>query len=159
MAQNKIPFRTLMDCSSVFFNSNGSPLRPKYHNTVLENGSVTVVQYGVTDFDALIQESLDETLVYNILAKAEGDPSLLHTRRGFYFDSSTVPKNIFEFHNLHNRMKDQFFNLPDSLRNSFDNDPERFVSGILDGSVDRLLSMPVQVPSNPSSVSVAESEV
>lgn len=90
----------------------------------------TLVKVGDTDLYAKIQEGKDDCDVYKIIDRfTAGDVSALHRKaHGIYEDLTIMPNNIHEAAARVDQAMDDFMTLPVEIRESFGNDPEKFVS-------------------------------
>lgn len=97
----------------------------QYH---MKNGKKTLEKTGDTNVYALIQESLEETLVENILQKATaGDNGALERYASMYFDATQLPSSIAEAQQQIVAIKEQFYDLPVEKRAMFSHNPDTYV--------------------------------
>lgn len=107
---------------------SGSKFHTNYDVTIDENGHKTLAESGSTNTYAIIQEHLEETLIENILRRAElGDEEALNRVNGQYLDTTDMPKTLAEAQNKIISIKNEFEKLPIELRREFDFSPEKYI--------------------------------
>lgn len=122
-----IPFRTRGKILQTH-----TPIGSKFHNDyeiqISENGHKVLVKVGEHNEYEKIQEHLEETLIENILQRAElGDPLALEARKGSYLDTTDMPKTLAEAQNKILKITQEFEQLPINIRKQFDYSPEKYV--------------------------------
>lgn len=122
-----IPFRTRGKILQTH-----TPVGSKFHNDyeiqISENGHKVLVKIGEHNEYEKIQEHLEETLIENILQRAElGDPLALEARKGSYLDTTQMPKTLAEAQNKILAIKQEFEQLPVNIRKEFDFSPEKYI--------------------------------
>lgn len=138
------------------FQPIGSKFMDTYEYTIDKKGHKSLVKTGEKDIYTPIQESLEGTLIENVLQRAMlGDPMALEQRHGQYIDTTDMPKSLAEAQNKIIELKNQFNALPVEIRREFDFSPEKFIHEF--GSNDWITKMGY-TKSNPTT-EVKESEV
>lgn len=114
---------------SLRFTPAGSKEVPVYSVRINDSGSKEVYQSGSRDLYEVIQSSLEESKVQNIIRRAlGGDVTALAQRNGSYMDVTALPTNMIDISNLAIRLRSEFDSLPVDLRQKFDNSVDKFVS-------------------------------
>lgn len=107
----------------------GSREVPVYSVRIDSSGRKEVYQSGARDLYEIIQASLEQSKVQNIVRRAlGGDPTALAQRYGTYMDVTAIPNNMIDISNLALRLRSEFDSLPADLRQKFDNSVDKFVS-------------------------------
>lgn len=107
---------------------SGSKFHTNYEVAIDDNGHKTLAESGSTNTYAIIQEHLEETLIENILRRAElGDDEALNRINGQYLDTTDMPKTLAEAQNKIISIKNEFEKLPIDLRREFDFSPEKYI--------------------------------
>ena len=75
---------------------NGANLETVYQKSYDENGEAYLMEAGVRDPQAEIDSHAQEVDIYNILAKAKTDPTVLARRAAEYGDASVIPETFTE---------------------------------------------------------------
>lgn len=129
----------------------GRPFHTEYEIHIDEHGHKTLHATGETNLYAKIQESLEGTLIENILDRVRlGDKEALERVQGKYVDMDKLPKSLMDAQNKIIEIKNEFYKLPVEMRSQFDNSPEKYVQ--MFGSkewADIVLPKPSQVISEP----------
>lgn len=108
---------------------NGSPTEPEYTMTIDEKGHKILKKTGETNTYNLIQESLEQTKIENILRRAEaGDPFAINVKNGQYLDVTDVPNTLAEAQNFVIKASQEFEKLPIDIRRKFDMSPEKYIA-------------------------------
>lgn len=109
--------------------SNGSPTEPEYTMTIDKTGHKNLKQTGETNTYNLIQESLEQTKIENIIRRAEmGDPLALNMMNGQYLDVTDVPNTLAEAQNFVIKASQEFNKLPIDIKRKFDMSPEKYIA-------------------------------
>jgi hypothetical protein len=107
----------------------GTSTEPKYMEAIDENGHRTLEQTGETDTYAMIQASLEETKIENIIRRATlGDPTALTQTMGAYVDTTDMPTSLAEMQNAIITIENEFNKLPLETRLKFNQSPEKYIS-------------------------------
>lgn len=107
----------------------GTSTEPEYMETIDENGHRTLEQVGETDTYALIQASLEETKIENIIKRATlGDPTALTQTMGAYMDTTDMPTSLAEMQNAIIAIENEFNKLPLETRLKFNQSAEKYIS-------------------------------
>lgn len=116
--------------SKRFFSCTGSKERVIYEPFFDSAGARKLRVAGIQNTDEFIQSFAESTDINLILARfAAGDSKALNARPCFYGDFTAAPKTLAEFLNVQNKANELFNSLPLSVRQSFDNDPNKFFVG------------------------------
>lgn len=108
---------------------NGSPEEPEYTMCIDENGHKYLKETGKTNTYNLIQESLEETKIENIMRRAEaGDLTALNIRNGQYLDVTDMPNTLAEAQNFVIQAQQEFDKLPLEVRKKFDMSAEKYIA-------------------------------
>lgn len=107
----------------------GDKLQETYEMTIDENGHKTLKLSPIKEnIYEKIQESLEETKIENIIARAVGgDATALAVTQGQYFDATGAPTSLAEAQQMIIGLTEEFFRLPLEIREKFDHSPEKFV--------------------------------
>lgn len=117
----------------------GDGIEPVFEERIV-NGVRSLVRTGGNPINAFVQESLRDTLVYNILDRYQrGDVNALQRMSGQFMDVTGMPKNLAEAQQKLIDVERQFSLLPISVRQRFDNSMSKFVAGFADGSALEIL--------------------
>lgn len=101
----------------------GTPTVPKYEGIVQRDGSVKLAKAGVRYLDEEIQADKDAGDINVIVRRyAAGDTNVLNAVQGYYGDLSDFPKTRHEMLQAVMNAESAFYDLPDDLRDTFDND-------------------------------------
>lgn len=121
---------------------SGNNLLPQYKETLNKDGQTVLKKTGDKDIYQIIQASLEETQVYNILEKflQTGDETVLKRRDGIYGNFIDIPTSPIELQNTIMRAENEFNELDREVRAEFDNDVGVFKQSILDGSFNNRMS-------------------
>lgn len=107
----------------------GSPTEPEYMMLIDENGHKCLKQTGETNTYNLIQESLEQTKIENIMKRAEaGDPFAINVMNGQYMDVTDVPNTLAEAQNFVIQATQEFEKLPIDIRRKFDMSAEKYIA-------------------------------
>lgn len=94
-----------------------------------DTGEKELVEVGKHDIYKQIQAGAEDSKIINILKRVSmGDMSALMQKEATYVDATTMPKNLMEAQNLLIRAKNEFEQMPEEVRNLFNNNPEKYVS-------------------------------
>ena len=120
-------FRTAYSGAKTIATATGNGREDVYQYEMV-NGRKTLKKTGDTNVYALIQESLEETLVENILQRATaGDEGALERYASMYFDATQLPSSIAEAQQQIVAIKEQFYDLPVEKRAMFSHNPDTYV--------------------------------
>lgn len=113
---------------------NESPAGEKFEITyemdIDENGHKTLKKSErLENVYEIIQESLEETKIENIIRRAVGgDPTALSTMHGEYIDATNAPASLAEAQRMIIQATEEFFKLPVEIREKFDHSPEMYIN-------------------------------
>lgn len=100
-----------------------------YEIQVDVRGHKKLVESGKTNVYDLIQESLEETKIENIIRRAlGGDQEALAVMHGQYIDVTEAPKTLAEMQQAIIAATNEFNKLPLEYRAKFNHSPEQFVA-------------------------------
>lgn len=100
-------------------NNPGNRFEPEYKERYNDQGQPYLEKVGEVDTYEKIQSYKDECDVMAILSRyAAGDESVL-AKPGWYIDTSKLPQTYTEYMNLMNEKREQFNQLPLSVRQAF----------------------------------------
>lgn len=106
----------------------GTATEPEYTEYVDENGHLSLKKTGEKPVYEMIQASLEETKIENIIRRATlGDPTALNNSIGAYLDTTEMPTSLAEMQDTIIRVKNEFEKLPLETRLKFDQSPEQYV--------------------------------
>ncbi|UPW41115.1 internal scaffolding protein [Sigmofec virus UA08Rod_5492] len=92
-------------------------------------GHKTLQKTRMTNVYELIQESLEETKIENIIRRAlGGDESALATMHGVYMDVSDAPKSLAEMQQAVITATEEFLKLPIEVREKFNHSAMQYVA-------------------------------
>lgn len=107
----------------------GEKEEPVYQIQIDTAGRKELVKIGMTNIYDIIQESLEQSKVENIIRRArEGDPYALTVMNGDFIDTTDLPKNLAEAQSFVIRTKNEFDKLPIEIRRQFDMSAEKYVA-------------------------------
>jgi len=100
-------------------NNPGNRFEPEYKERYDDRGQPYLEKVGEVDTYEKIQSYKDECDVMAILSRyAAGDESVL-AKPGWYIDTSKLPQTYTEYMNMMNEKREQFNQLPLSIRQAF----------------------------------------
>lgn len=92
-------------------------------------GHKKIVEVGKTNIYDIIQESLEQSKIENIIRRAtEGDIMALQMMNGDYIDTTDVPKTLAEAQNFVIKAKQEFDQLPINIRRQFNMSAEQYIA-------------------------------
>lgn len=107
----------------------GTKEEPVYQMQINTRGHKELVKIGKTNIYDIIQESLEQSKIENIIRRAtEGDPYALQTMNGQYIDVSEMPKTLAEAQQFVIKAKGEFDQLPINIRRKFDMSAEKYIA-------------------------------
>ena len=107
----------------------GTGSEPEYMEAIDENGHKSLIQTGETDTYSMIQASLEETKIENIIRRATmGDPTALAQTTGAYMDTTDMPTSLAEMQQAIINIQNEFNKLPLETRLKFDQSAEKYIS-------------------------------
>ena len=127
---NKVDFRTAYTSRPDPVPSPaGDGFEIKREFQTLPDGTRNLVEVGKTNAYEIIQASLEQSLIYNILRRHDaGDPTALAAVQGRYMDVSGLPTSLAEMQALVMYARDGFDQLPIDVRRAYDFDASLFVA-------------------------------
>lgn len=136
MATKKVSmFRTQFDQHDPVFQNPGSPDRILYQSTLLDDGSIDLVECGKESLYDEIQSHRDSCDIHVLLAKYNnGDPEALSRVQGVYMDTTGLPKTYSELLNAVISGQQYFDSLPKEVKDRFDQSFEKFMVSMDDMS-------------------------
>lgn len=126
----KIEFRTIYSSRVPAIPAPaGSEFEDKREFETLPDGSRNLVIVGQVNSYEIIQASLEQSKIENILRRFNaGDKSAINVVQGSYLDVSGLPTSLAEMQSLVMRARDGFDQLPLEVRRTYDFDASRFVA-------------------------------
>lgn len=128
------PFRTAYNYDNFkglpfsYKTESGSPMKNEYGYKRDNFGRKVLEKTGETNLYELIQLSLEDTKIENILARcAAGDTSMLHPTGGQYLDTTELPNNLIEAQQAIQQLENTWQDLPMDIKNKYNNDVEYFI--------------------------------
>lgn len=106
----------------------GQAEMPIYEEVIDVNGNTILLQTGTTNLYEQIQEHYESTKIETILARAAGNPDILHKYNGIYLDATELPESIGEVQSLITRVKSEFDKLPNDVKATFNGSAEQYVA-------------------------------
>lgn len=107
----------------------GTATEPEYTEYIDENGHLSLKLTGETPTYEMIQASLEETKIENIIQRATlGDPTALAATQGAYIDTTDLPTSLAEMQNMLINANNEFNKLPLETRLKFDQSAEKYIS-------------------------------
>lgn len=130
-----------------------------YEERIVE-GVRKLVPVGNTNSYEFIQKSLDDTLVYNVIAKFErGNVDILNQRVGQFVDVTGLPKTLAEAENIIIKSNTFFDSLPLDIRNRFGNSSSSFLESLSNGSLHERVPELFKTINNPKKPVVKDGEL
>lgn len=106
----------------------GSQIVDEYTYVVDTYGRKVLQKTGEHNLYDIIQESLEETKIENVLARAvQGDTSGLRAN-GQYIDTTTIPNNLIEAKQAIQALENTWYGLPQEIRSKYNNNMDEFVA-------------------------------
>lgn len=107
----------------------GEKEEPVYQMQINARGHKELVKTGKTNIYDIIQESLEQSKIENIIRRAtEGDAYALQAMNGQYIDVSEMPKTLAEAQQFVIKAKGEFDQLPINIRRKFDMSAEKYIA-------------------------------
>ena len=106
----------------------GTSTEKEYTIQIDDYGHKTLIQTGETNTYALIQASLEETKVENILKRATWDPETLNAMTGTYMDTTGMPTTLAQAQQMVIDATNEFERLPLDVRLKFDQSAEVYIN-------------------------------
>lgn len=107
----------------------GSKEESVYEMMIDLNGHKILKEKGKTNIYDIIQESLEQSKIENIIRRAtEGDIMALQMMNGEYVDVTDVPHTLAEAQNFVIKAKQEFDQLPIKIRQKFNMSAEQYIA-------------------------------
>lgn len=107
----------------------GSKEEPVYEMQIDLQGHKKLIKKGMTNIYEIIQASLEQSKIENIIRRAtEGDPYALTVMNGQYIDTTDLPKSLAEAQSFVIKAKSEFDQLPINIRRQFDMSAEKYIA-------------------------------
>lgn len=107
----------------------GNKEEPVYQMQIDNKGHKELVKTGYTNIYDIIQESLEQSKIENIIRRArEGDPYALTAMDGNFIDTTDLPTTLAEAQSFVIKAKNEFDQLPIEIRRQFDMSAEKYVA-------------------------------
>lgn len=126
-------FKKAYDRGESTFSPAGEKIVPTYSLVVdKDTGKQELKETGKTNIYDYIQESLESTLVYNIIERynSTGDASILDKVSGFYGNVMNMPKNLAEAQQIMINANHLFNSLPVDERAKYNHSLSEFLSHV-----------------------------
>lgn len=105
----------------------------------VDSGVLRLVKVGEVPINPLVQESLEGTLIYNILERFNaGDPYALQKNVGQFIDATACPRSLAEAQQLLIDARNSFNSLPLDIRSKYGHNPMAFMEAVSQVPVDKL---------------------
>lgn len=107
----------------------GSKEESVYQIDIDLNGHKVIKEVGKTNIYDMIQASLEQSKIENIIRRAtEGDANALAVMNGQYIDTTDVPHTLAEAQNFVIKAKNEFDQLPINIRRQFNMSAEQYIA-------------------------------
>lgn len=127
MANKKTRFKVPYEERERYYISSGSQIQDVYGYEIDKYGQKVLVKTGETNLYELIQESLEETKIENILKRvAMGDNTVMRPE-GIYADISESPKNLIEARQQMQQLENLWNGLSNEIKKEYDFSVEKFI--------------------------------
>ena len=137
--KEKERFKTPYGERERYYTEPGNPIQPIYGYEINKYGLKELVQIGETNIYEIIQESLEETKIENILNRvAMGDNTVMRPD-GMYADVSEIPKNLIEARQQMQKLENLWNTLDIEIKKKYEMNLDKFISQA--GTEDWLLDM------------------
>lgn len=137
-------------------NNPGNRFEPEYKERYDDRGQPYLEKVGEVDTYEKIQSYKDECDVMAILSRyAAGDESVL-AKPGWYIDTSRLPQTYTEYMNLMNEKREEFNQLPLSIRQAFGMNFESWMATA--GEKEWLDKMGIKIQQNAEKAEKAKSD-
>ena len=125
---NKERFKSAYGERETSYITSGSRYQDTYGYEINKYGQKELVKTGETDLYALIQESLEETKIENILKRvAMGDDTVMRPD-GIYADLTEAPKNLIEARQQMQQLENLWNGLPIDTKRKYNMSVEDFIA-------------------------------
>lgn len=118
---------------------NGSPIENEWGYEINNYGQKVLVKTGETNVYAKIQESLEETKIENILARAAMGDNSVFRPEGIYADLTEMPSNLLEARQAMQKLENTWNELPNEIKQKYNYDVDQFIGQ--SGSEEWLIDM------------------
>ena len=125
---SKERFRSAYGDRETSYITSGNRYQDTYGYEINKYGMKELVKTGETDLYALIQESLEETKIENILKRvAMGDDTVMRPD-GIYADTTETPKNLIEARQQIQQLENVWNKLPIDTKRKYNMSVEDFIA-------------------------------
>lgn len=122
-----LPFRTAYSEQKRRTTESGRPMQNNYGYEIDKYGRKILVKQGETNLYEIIQESLEETKIENILKRvAMGDTTVMRPD-GIYADMTEMPSNLIEARQQMQKLENIWNSLDIETRRKYNFDVEEFI--------------------------------
>lgn len=129
MTTTKPKFYTAYNRPETQASPAGEKEEPVYQMHVDTKGNKQLIKTGMTNIYDIIQESLEQSKIENIIRRAtEGDPYALTQMNGQYIDTTDLPTTLAEAQSFVIKAKNEFDQLPINIRRQFDMSAEKYIA-------------------------------
>lgn len=124
---NKIIFKTAYGERDKQHSEPGSEMHDQFGYEIDKYGQKVLVKTGEFNMYEMIQESLEETKIENILQRvAMGDNSVMRPD-GIYADITEVPKNLIEARQQMQKLENLWNGLDNEIKKKYDFSVDKFI--------------------------------
>ena len=117
-------------------------------------------QTGTESISEYINSFTDTTDIKKIFERYQmGDVSVLTKRVGDYVDTVGCPESLLDAQLMLKNGTKLFDEIPASIREKFDNDPEKFVQSAIDGTLFEKSGLPQQAEEDKKTISTQQDEI
>ncbi|UPW41772.1 internal scaffolding protein [Peromfec virus RodF7_13] len=107
----------------------GNKEEPVYEIEIDETGHKKIIETGKTNIYDMIQESLEQSKIENIVRRAtEGDANALSVVNGSYIDVTDMPSTLAEAQQFVIKAKNEFDTLPLQVRREYNFSAEQYIA-------------------------------
>ena len=125
---NTFSYFDRLEKHSAFYSPTGNGTIEEYQLKYdKDTGTEVLVKIGIRNTQEEIQSFAESANITNIIQRfVNGETDLLHSVDGTYGDFRDAPKSYAEYFQRVREAKKIFEQLPQDIRNKFDDDPEKF---------------------------------
>lgn len=144
MATKTLPFRTQFNRPETdrYFTNAGERIETRHSAHIDSNGRRFLSKDKPIAVYDMIQSHKEECEIENIIRRAvEGDYNALNAKEGVFMDITNCPSSIAEAQQYIINAKEEFENLPKSIKQKFEFNPEIYIaemSGNTQGWLDKM---------------------
>lgn len=156
---SKFKFKTWREDVKHVYSESGDPIKITYSGKYDDDGCLVIEEVGKDNIYEYIQSFAESVDINNIIKRFQaGDVSALEKVQGFYFDATSVPKNMADMLNKLNRAESEFEKLPASFKEKYGNDFARFICTFDPSVLTEIVNNPQSVENVVETSTVAQKE-